>query len=126
MLLLSVAAGMALLLSAVGIYGVISYLVGQRRSEIGIRLALGAKPATVVRMIVQQGAAIAVAGLAIGAAVAAAGGRLIAALLFDVSPRDPAIFAAATAVLFAVALLACWYPARRAARVNAIEALRAD
>jgi predicted permease len=126
MVLLAIAASVTLVLGVIGIYGVMSYIVSQRRSEIGIRLALGATPATVVAMIVQQGATVAAAGLATGAAMAAAGSRLIASLLFDVSPRDPGIFAIAIGLLFAVALFACWLPSRRAARVNAIEALRAD
>jgi ABC-type antimicrobial peptide transport system permease subunit len=104
----------------------VSYIVSQRTGEIGVRLALGAEPGTVAAMIVRQGGVVALGGVLAGLAAALAGGRLIASLLYDVSPRDPAVFAAAAITLFGVAVLACWLPARRAARVSPVEALRAD
>jgi predicted permease len=126
MVLLAIAAGVALTLGVIGIYGVMSYVVTQRTGEIGVRLALGAEPASVARMIVRQGALVALAGMAIGLATALAGSRLIQSLLYGVDARDPGVFAATTLTLFAVALLACWLPARRAARLDPLDALRAD
>jgi putative ABC transport system permease protein len=124
--LIAVAAGVALLLGLVGIYGVVAYVVSQRTGEIGVRLALGAEPGGVAAMIVRQGGMVAFAGVLVGLAAALAGGRFIESLLFGVSPRDPAVFATTAVTLFGVAILACWLPARRAARVSPIEALRAD
>jgi putative ABC transport system permease protein len=126
MVLLAIAAGVALLLGVIGIYGVMSYIVSQRTGEIGVRLAMGAEPASVARMIVRQGGSVALAGVIVGLATAFAGSRLIASLLYGVSPRDPGVFAATTLILLAVALLACWLPARRAARLSPLEALRTD
>jgi putative ABC transport system permease protein len=126
MALLAIAAIIALSLGLIGIYGVLSYIVGQRRNEIGIRLALGATPTTVVGMIVRQGGFVTLIGVAIGLAVVLAGTRLMNSLLYNVSPRDPVILSMTAAVVFVVALLACWGPAQRAARVNPTEALRAD
>lgn len=124
--LLAMAAGVALLLGLVGIYGVVSYAVTQRIGEIGVRLALGAEPGGVAAMIVRQGGLVALGGVVVGLTAALAGGRLIESLLFDVSPRDPAVFTATTVTLFGVAVLACWLPARRASHVSPVEALRAD
>jgi putative ABC transport system permease protein len=124
--LIAVAAGVALLLGLVGIYGVVSYVVSQRTGEIGVRLALGAEPGGVAAMIVRQGGLVALAGVLVGLAGALAGGRLIESLLFNVSPRDPAVFTTTAVALLGVATLACWLPARRAARVSPVEALRAD
>jgi putative ABC transport system permease protein len=126
MVLLAIAASVALMLGVIGIYGVMSYVVTQRTGEIGVRLALGAEPAGVSRMIVRQGGLVAVAGSTVGVATALAGGRLIESLLYGVSSRDPRVFAITTVTLLAVALLACWLPARRAARLNPLEALRTD
>jgi putative ABC transport system permease protein len=126
MVLLAIAAGVALTLGVIGIYAVMSYIVSQRTGEIGVRLALGAEPRSVARMIVQQGGLVALGGIAIGLAAAFAGGRLIESLLYGVSPRDPGVFAATTLLLLAVALLACWLPARRAARLSPLEALRTE
>jgi putative ABC transport system permease protein len=126
MVLLAIAAGVALLLGVIGIYGAMSYIVSQRTGEIGVRLALGAKPGSVARMIVRQGGFVALAGVIVGLAMAFVGGRLIESLLYAVSPRDPGVFAATTFLLLAVALLACWLPARRAARLSPLEALRAE
>jgi predicted permease len=124
MLLLSVAAGMALLLSAVGIYGVIAYIVGQRRGEIGIRLALGASAGRVGREVVLGAVRLAVIGVAIGLVGAVAATRLLQSLLYDVSPTDPWTLGAVAVLLLALAALASWVPARRAARVAPMEALR--
>jgi putative ABC transport system permease protein len=125
MVLLAIAATVALLLGVVGIYGVMSYVVSQRTGEIGVRLALGAEPASVAGMIVRQGGFVALAGRAAGHVTAVASSRLIASLLYGVSPRDPGVFAIATLTLLAVALLA-WLPARRAARLSPVEALRTE
>jgi len=122
--LLAIAAAATMLLGLIGIYGVMSYIVSQRTSEIGVRLALGAEPGSVAGMIVRQGGAVALAGIGAGLATAFAGSRVIESLLYGVSPRDPVVFAATTIVLLAVALGACWLPARRAAKLNPIEALR--
>ena len=126
MVLLLIAAGVALMLGVIGIYGVMSYLVSQRTGEIGVRLALGAKPRSVAAMIVRQGAIVALVGIIVGLAIAFAGSRLIASLLYGTSPRDPGVFAATTMTLLAAALLACWLPARRAARLSPLEALRTE
>jgi putative ABC transport system permease protein len=126
MVLLVIAAAVALVLGVIGIYGVMSYIVSQRTGEIGVRLALGAEPGSVAGMIVWQGGIAALAGISAGLSVAFTGSRLIESLLYGVSPRDPSVFAAATLLLFGVALFACWLPARRAARLNPIDALRAE
>ena len=114
----------ALLLAAIGIYGLMAYSVRQRTQEIGIRLALGAEMSQVKNMIVIQGMRMALVGVVIGLASAFALSRFIASFLFGVEAWDPLVFAAATAVLSAIALLAVWLPARRASRVDPTEALR--
>jgi len=124
MTLIAIASAVALLLGLIGIYGVISYLVAQRSAEIGVRMALGARPGDVAGMILRQGASVAVAGLIVGFVVAVAGSRLLNALLYDVSATDPATYSVVAALLLAVALLACWLPARRAARLDPVDALR--
>jgi predicted permease len=126
MALLVIAAAVTLLLGVVGIYGVMSYIVSQRTGEIGVRLALGESPRAIAAAIIRQGGLVTLSGLALGLGAALAGGRLIQALLYDVSPRDPVVLAVTTAVLLAVALLACWVPARRASKLSPLEALRAD
>jgi putative ABC transport system permease protein len=123
-MLLAVFAGLALLLAAVGIYGVMSYAVSQRTSEIGIRLALGAEQGDILKMIVLNGVRLAAIGLAIGMVLAAALSRTIASLLFETAGTDPMTFAAVVGVLGAVAVLASYVPARRAARIAPVEALR--
>jgi putative ABC transport system permease protein len=126
MVLLVIAASMALLLGVIGIYGVMSYVVSQRTGEIGVRLALGAKPGSVAAMIVRQGGIVALVGITAGLATAFAGSRLIESLLYGIGPRDLGVFAATTLTLLVVALLACWMPARRAARLSPLEALRTE
>jgi len=124
MMLLATAAGLALLLSAVGIYGVISYVVAQRRGEIGIRMALGARGSVVRGLVVRQSLALAGVGIAIGLGLAVATTRVLGSLLFGVSPTDPLVLAGATLILLALAALASYAPARRASRVDPAEVMR--
>ena len=124
LLLLGLFASVALTLAAVGLYGVLAYAVGQRRHEIGVRMALGAEARSVVRMVVGQGMTLCAAGLLLGALGAVAATRFLSSLLFSVSATDPGTFAAVPLGLALVALLACWIPARRAARVDPAVALR--
>ncbi len=114
----------ALLLAAVGLYGVLAFNVAQRRSEIGIRMALGAQRADVLRLVLWQGMTLALTGMAIGLVGAFALARLLGSLLFEIKPDDPATFLIVTVVLGATALLACFIPARRAMKIEAITALR--
>jgi ABC-type antimicrobial peptide transport system permease subunit len=114
----------ALLLAGLGIYGVISYMVNERRHEIGIRLALGAQPRNILAIILRQGLGIALAGSVIGLAGALVVSRLMATLLYGVRPTDPLTFAGVALLLIGVALLACYIPARRAIRVDPLIALR--
>jgi predicted permease len=123
-ILLGSFAGVAMLLSAIGIYGVISYAVAQRTHEIGIRAALGADAGSLLRLILRGGMALTAAGLAIGFAGALAVTQLMGDLLFGVGARDPATLAAVAAGLACIALLACYVPARRAAKVDPVVALR--
>jgi ABC-type antimicrobial peptide transport system permease subunit len=97
-----------------------------RTTEIGVRLALGAEPRAVAAMMVRQGGSVALSGIMVGLAASLAGSRLIESLLYGVSPRDPSVFAITTMTLLCVALLACWLPARRAARISPLEAIRAN
>jgi putative ABC transport system permease protein len=124
LVLLGIFSALALILAAIGIYGVMAYTVVLRTQEIGIRIALGAQQKDVLRLILGQGARIAFFGVAIGLTVAAALARLLSSLLFSVSASDPVTFAAVAVMLVAVALLACYIPARRALRVDPIIALR--
>lgn len=124
MILLGAFAGLALVLSAIGIYGVISYIVGQRTHEIGIRLALGAHPSDVLRLILGQGTKLALIGVAIGIAAALALTSLMTKIIFGVSAHDPLTFIGVAIVLIAVALAACYFPARRAMRTDPMVALR--
>jgi predicted permease len=126
MTLLTIAALVSLALGVVGLYGVISYVVSQRRNEIGVRMALGARPAQIRRMVLRQAAILALAGIVVGLGVAVGVTRLMESLLFGISARDPWIFAGAAVVLVLVSLVASDLPARRAARVQPIEALQAE
>jgi len=126
MILLGIAATVALLLGAIGIYGVISYIVAQRTGEIGVRLAMGAEPRAVASMILRQGGLVTLLGIGAGLVTALAGSQLIRSLLYGVSPRDPIVFSVTTVSLLAVALLACWLPARRAAKLSPLQALRTE
>jgi putative ABC transport system permease protein len=126
MTLMSAFAGLALLLASVGVYGVLSYSVTSRTSEIGLRLALGGDPARIRRLVVRQGLTLAAVGLAIGFAVAYFGATLLTRILFQVSPRDPGTFALQAVVLAAACALAAWLPARRASRVDPVTALRVE
>ncbi len=126
MTLLTLFAGVALLLASLGIYGVLAYLVSRRTQEIGIRMALGAGPAEVLRAVLGEGLALSAAGVAVGFAAALALVRLLDKLLFGVSDTDPATFAAVAVLLVAVAAMASWLPARRAMRVDPILALREE
>ncbi|MGB7024075.1 MAG: FtsX-like permease family protein, partial [Candidatus Acidiferrales bacterium] len=124
LVLLGVFAGAALLLAAVGIYGVMSYSVSQRTHEIGIRLALGAAQSEILKLILGHGAKLALLGVATGILAATALTRLMSSLLFGVSPSDPATLAAVAVLLMLVAMAACYIPARRAMRVDPMIALR--
>jgi predicted permease len=126
MLLLGIAAGIALLLGAVGIYGVISYVVGQRRAEIGVRMALGAHASQIRNLVVGHSLRLAAAGVALGAIGAFAATRMLGSLLFGVSPTDPLVFAIVSAVLVFVTIISAYVPAQRAARVDPATTLRGD
>ena len=116
--------GFALLLAALGLYGVLAYVVSSRRREIGIRMAIGARPTDVLGLVIKRGMKLVCLGALIGSTGAIAATRFLKTLLYDVQPTDPATFACVILLLASVALLACWVPARRAAKVDPMEALR--
>src|SRR5206468_10460197 len=120
-LLLSLFATVALALAAVGIYSVIAYSASQRTHEIGIRMALGAQRRNVLSLVVSQGMKLALGGVGIGVLTALALTRVMRNLLYEVTPTDPLTFATVSLLLLGIALLACWLPARRAARVDPME-----
>jgi ABC-type antimicrobial peptide transport system permease subunit len=124
MILLEIFSGLALVLSSVGIYGVISYLVGQRTHEIGIRMALGAQRREVVRMVLGEGLRVALLGVVVGIVAALGLTRLLTQMIFGVRTVDPLTFAGVAILLTFVAMVACYIPARRAMRVDPIVALR--
>jgi ABC-type antimicrobial peptide transport system permease subunit len=124
--LLAILAAIALILAAIGLYGVIAYSVAQRTKEIGVRIALGAQRADVLRVVAAQAGLLLIAGLGIGLAGGAALGRLVSAMLYSVSPGELGVFTAAAAGMVAIAALAIGIPARRAMRVDPIVALRAE
>jgi putative ABC transport system permease protein len=124
--LIGTLAAAGLLLAALGLYGVMAYTVGQRTGEIGLRMALGARPFDVLRLVVGQGFGLVAAGLLLGISGAWAMTRLLSSALYEVSPSDPATFGAVAVVLAASALVACWLPARRATRIDPMAALRCE
>ena len=126
MTLMSAFALVALVLAAIGLYGVLSYMVGQRTHEIGVRMALGAARRSVLEMIVGRGARLATLGIAVGALASLGLTKAIADLLYGVSPTDPVTFVTVAAFLFGVVLLACLVPAYRATRVDPLASMRAD
>jgi ABC-type antimicrobial peptide transport system permease subunit len=125
-LTLGVVSGLALILGAVGLYGVLAYVVAERTREIGVRMALGATAGAVRRMVVVQGARVVLLGIAIGVAAALASTRALGSLLFGVQAVDAATFTAMAAAMVGIGILASYLPARRASSVDPIEALRSD
>jgi putative ABC transport system permease protein len=124
--LISAFGALAMLLAALGLYGVLSFAVAQRTSEIGVRMAVGAMPKDVLLLVARRGLGLTAVGLAIGLALAVASSRLLAGLLYEVKPADPAALALASLTLVLAALAACWIPARRAARLDPVTALRTE
>jgi ABC-type antimicrobial peptide transport system permease subunit len=126
MILFTGFAGVALLLASVGIYGVLSYIVGQRTKEIGVRMALGASRGDVLRAFLRDGARLTLIGVALGTIAAMVLTRLMTSVLFEVKPTDPMTFVGVAVLLCFIALIACYIPARRAASVEPMQALRAE
>jgi ABC-type antimicrobial peptide transport system permease subunit len=126
MVLLASFAAVALVLAAIGVYGVLAYVVSQRTQEIGVRLAIGATPADVARLFLREGVTLALVGLVCGLVGAVAAARALTTLVFGVTTTDPVTFGVVAAALAVVALVASYVPARRAARVDPMTALRTD
>jgi putative ABC transport system permease protein len=122
----SIFGGLALGLAVVGLYGVKAYSVARRTREIGIRMALGAQPGMVLRLFMREGSVMLLSGLALGLVLAAATGKILSGILFEIGAFDPPAFASALALLTAATLLATWLPARRATRINPMVALRTE
>lgn len=126
LIVLGAGAAATLLLGIVGVYGAVSYVVSLRRREIGIRIALGLDPVAAPRLMVREGAAVVVCGAAVGVLLFVVSARLLASLTFGIEPDDPFVVACAVAGVMAIAAVAMWIPARRAARVNPAEVLSAE
>src|SRR5262249_39052961 len=126
MIVVGAFAMLALTLSAIGVYGVLAFLVQQRTREIGVRVALGASRGRILTLVLRSGLAFAAAGMAVGLALAAFIARALASLLYGINPLDPLTFAGVPAALLAVAVLACYFPARRATTIDPLVALRQD
>ncbi|MEO5510136.1 MAG: FtsX-like permease family protein [Longimicrobiales bacterium] len=126
MLILGVVSSLALILGAVGLYGVLSYVVTQRTREIGVRMALGATKAAVRRQVVSQGATVVMIGVVIGVVAALLSTRVLGTLLFDIKAADPRVFALMSVIMIAMGMLASYMPARRASNLDPLEALRND
>jgi ABC-type antimicrobial peptide transport system permease subunit len=126
MVVLGVAASVTLILGVIGLYGVIAYVVTLRTRELGVRLALGAQPRAVAAMVTKQGLVLSGAGIVVGLGLVIVLARFLRSFLFEIAPTDPLALGGATGILVAFALLASWIPARRASRVNPIDALRSD
>jgi ABC-type antimicrobial peptide transport system permease subunit len=124
--LVAIFASVALVLTAVGLYSVIAYSVSQRTSEIGIRMAMGAQPGQIVSHVLSDGMKLVFVGLAVGLAGAINSAHLMTSLLFSITPVDPALYTAVTVLFATIAALACIVPARRAARIDPLRALRCD
>jgi len=125
-LLLAIFAAVALALAVIGIYGIMSWSVGQRRQEIGIRMAVGADRANILRLILGRGLRLAAAGVAIGLGSTLALTRVLQSLLFEISPHDPWILSGVSLLMLAIAAAACYIPARRAMHVDPIDTLRSE
>ena len=123
-LLLGLFAALALVLACIGLYGVISYAVAQRTHEIGVRMALGARPRDVLRLVMRQGMSLTIVGLVLGIAIGSVATRVLSDLLYGVTARDPLTFVGVPILLLVVAFLACYIPARRATRIDPLVALR--
>jgi putative ABC transport system permease protein len=124
--LLSIFAALAIVLAATGTWGIVAYSVADRRRELGLRMALGAERGSVVRTVVGEGFRTAVFGIAVGLGLGLAASRLLGAILWETEPTEPLVYVSGSALLFAVVLIASWMPARNAARVDPVEALRAE
>ncbi len=123
---LQVMSVLALLLATMGLFAVMAYAVAQRRREFGVRIALGAAPDALLRLVLRRGLALAAIGIAIGLGASWGATRFLASVLYETSPYDPATYAGVAIMLLVAAAVACWLPARRATKVNPLEALRAD